>query len=1178
MEYDFREIEKKCKKYWADNNIYHVEEDTSKPKYYVLDMFPYPSGAGLHVGHPLGYVASDIYARYKRLKGFNVLHPMGYDAFGLPAEQYAIETGTHPAITTEKAIARYREQLDKIGFSFDWDRQVKTCDPDYYKWTQWIFLKLFNSWYNREKNKAEPIETLIAGFEKWGCTKEWSQFDETLHPVFSAEDWKAFPAKRKERILQFYRIAFRSYTEVNWCEALGCVLANDEVKDGKSERGGYPVTRKKMRQWSLRITEYADRLLEGLNRIDWSDSLKEQQRNWIGRSEGCILEFNLSQTLSGGEGLNSQHPRYHTTDAQTWSTSIVNAKEMRKNPTEAESMVWDRLKASQTGYKFRRQHPVDKYIVDFVCLKKGLVVEIDGKIHDEQKDYDAVRTNQLEKYGLRVIRFTNEEVIADTENIINKILTILSQLADRNSGGDSIDDAINEQVDEHSAVQVPPAEGFREVSIQVFTTRVDTLFGATFLVIAPEHEFIQNLITDAQRSEMDAYLAYVGSRSDIERQQEKKITGCFTGSFAIHPFTGKQIPIWTAEYVLAGYGTGAIMAVPADDERDKKFAEKFGLPIVEVIDKSMYPGATIEDKKGKMINSDFLNGLEVLDAIEAMITKVEELGIGKRKVNYKLRDASYSRQRYWGEPFPIRYDIQENADSPFLDTDPDNEADIPVALSEAELPLVLPDVESYKPTGDGRSPLATNADWVSRSLETDTMPGYAGSSWYYFRYMDPKNPDAFAAKEKLDYWQNVDIYFGGAEHAVGHLLYSRFWHKVLFDLGYVNTDEPFKKLVNQGMIQGVSAFVYRVGYGFQHLGVKPLKTDEDFRNVEVPAIFVTKEIFERYEKGELTTEDREKIKDKQAEAIQILIDKRIGGEYQFPPEPVISKLNEFHYLFDDKLVDGKLSSLSLNLEAFRLLGNSRLGNSNSLFVLNEFNECLSQYEPEKMSKSKYNVVNPDDVIEKYGADCFRMFEMFLGPIEQSKPWDDKGISGVANFLRKFWRLFYDDKGNWKVIDDSNSPPSEGLGEAKVLHKTIKKIADDIERLNFNTSVSAFMIATNELTSLGCNKRSILQPLVIALAPFAPFITEELWSALGNSGSVHTATFPAVEEKYLVESTHNYAVSINGKVRAEINLPADVSADEAKAAVLELDKVKQHTNGAEPKKFIFVKGKIINVVV
>jgi leucyl-tRNA synthetase len=960
MEYNFSEIEKKWKKEWNKpqyngRKLYEVVEDSSKPKYYVLDMFPYPSGAGLHVGHPLGYVASDIFARYKRLKGFNVLHPMGYDAFGLPAEQYAIETGTHPAVTTEKAIARYREQLYKIGFSFDWSREVKTSDPGYYQWTQWIFLKLYNSWYNREANKAELIETLIEKFKVQSSKFKVGEGEKSWNELNEAE---------QENILMNYRLVYLSFAEVNWCEALGCVLANDEVKDGKSERGGYPVEKRKMRQWFLRITEYSDRLLEGLEKLDWSEAMKEMQRNWIGRSEGALVDFST---------------------------------------------------------------PVG--------------------------------------------------------------------------------------------------------TLRVFTTRPDTIFGATFMVIAPEHEMTEQLTTPEQKDAIEKYIAYVKSRNDVERQQEKKVTGEFTGSYAVNPFTGKNIPVYIAEYVLAGYGTGAIMAVPADDERDKKFAEKFGLPVVDIIDKSMHPGATIEDKVGKMINSDFLNGMEVRDAISKIIDEIETRGIGKRKVNYKQRDAIYSRQRYWGEPIPIKYKRVGEPDMPFGESN-----DIPQPVDVSARALELPPVDTFKPTGDGRSPLANNADWVNAGYETDTMPGYAGSSWYFLRYMDPQNKNAFAAKEKIDYWQNVDIYFGGAEHAVGHLLYSRMWHKFLYDLGYVNTDEPFKKMVNQGMIQGRSAYVYRIN---------PIEVIMNYEG----DLFISAEKFAEWKENNTTD------------------------------EAIILELNEFltshqsprqHVSFSRIPVETKVLDESdcVSIEDFSRLKSSFI---DSKFYPNK-NRIRCEREVEKMSKSKYNVVNPDDVIEKHGADCFRMFEMFLGPIEQSKPWDDKGISGVSNFLKKFWRLFYDDKG-WKVTDEN---PSDA--ELKVLHKTIKKIAEDIERLNFNTCVSAFMIATNELNSLACHKKKILEPLLVTLAPFAPFITEELWSALGNTGSIHTAAYPQLEEKYLVENTHTYAVSVNGKVRAEIILPLDISQDDAQAQVLELERVKQWTNGNAPKKFIFVKGKIINVVV
>lgn len=1005
MEYDFTRIEEDWKKFWADEKVYAVTEDTDKPKYYVLDMFPYPSGAGLHVGHPLGYVASDIYARYKRLKGFNVLHPMGYDAFGLPAEQYAIETGTHPAQTTEKAIATFRSQMDKIGFSYDWNRQVKTCDPSYYKWTQWMFLKLFNSWYNRENDRAESIQTLTDFFAQNGCNTQWKQYDTLQHPAFTADDWSHFSPKQKERILQCYRLAYRSFTEVNWCEALGCVLANDEVKDGKSERGGYPVTRKKMRQWSLRITEYADRLLEGLTRIDWSESIKEQQRNWIGRSEGCLLEF------------------------------------------------------------------------------------------------------KVDKLGLRIDR---------------------------------------------------------EFAIEVFTTRVDTLFGVTFLVIAPEHEFLQQLTTKEQQPEMDSYLTYVKSRSDVERQQEKKVTGCFTGSYAVHPFTGEKVPIWTAEYVLAGYGTGAIMAVPADDERDKKFAEKFGLPIIEIIDKSMHPGATIEDKLGQMINSHFLNGLEVKEAIETMTTKVEEMGIGQRQVNYKLRDASFSRQRYWGEPFPIKYVVHGQPDSPFVDENENDEADIPVALSENELPLLLPEVEDFKPTGDGRSPLAKNEEWVKNNYETDIMPGYAGSSWYFLRYTDPNNTETFAGIDKLNYWQNVDIYFGGAEHAVGHLLYSRFFTKVLFDLKEIMFDEPFKKMVNQGMIQGVSLLLNKVELEAnpydESLGIFNENIKEDIEAWGLFMLDVNKKDFSAYidihpganfdgNEFELNGKRFKKTKNSKLSFAERYININYTDTKGRVEESVLKNLmTEVYEIsnFSDKNIawiqDGEKRYVQLTTRV------------------------------EKMSKRYGNVVNPDDVIAKYGADCFRMFEMFLGPLEQSKPWDDKGINGVFNFLKKFWRLFYDDK-DWRVTDTEPT-----LAEYKVLHKTIKKIGDDIERLNFNTCISALMIAINELQTLKCSSSKILQPLVVTMAPFAPFVTEELWHKLGNAGSVHASIFPTVEEKYLVEDSHTYGVSINGKVRAEITLPKDITADAAKAQVLAMEQVQKWTAGAEPKKFIFVPGKIVNVVV
>lgn len=976
MEFNFKNIEDRWKQKWQEADIYKVSDDTTKPKFYVLDMFPYPSGAGLHVGHPLGYVASDIFARYKKMSGYNVLHPMGYDAFGLPAEQYAVETGTHPEITTEKAIARYKEQLDKIGFNYDWSRSVKTSDPNYYKWTQWIFIQLYNSWYNRATNKAESIEILIKWFEKNGTTGLLN-FDEEKNAAFSAEEWNGFSAHQQYDVLMQYRLAYQAETEVNWCEALGTVLANDEVKDGKSERGGYPVTKKKMRQWSLRITEYSERLLQGLETLEWSESIKEIQRNWIGKSEGALVEWKMEEN-----------------------------------------------------------------------------------------------------------------------------------------------------------------------TITVFTTRPDTIFGATFVVLAPEHELVSTITTEAQKSEVEKYVAYVKSRSDIERQQEKKVTGIFTGAYVEHPFTGKQVPIWLSEYVLAGYGTGAIMAVPSDDERDKKFAEKFGLPIIEVIDRTGAENAAIGDKNGILQNSDFLNGLPVKEAIRKAIDELEARKIGKRKINYKQRDAGYSRQRYWGEPFPIKYVQTERGET---------EVEL---LSEKELPLKLPPVTSFKPTGDGRSPLANNADWVANGYETDTMPGFAGSSWYFLRYMDAKNEQEFASQKALDYWQNVDVYFGGAEHAVGHLLYSRFWHKFLHDLGYVKTEEPFQKMVNQGMIQGQSGYVYRVS-----------STAFGMLKVSAPDIFVTKEIYDRFKGAGLSYGDVERIRDAQGEADKIA--RKLGGEFDYALQDrdgiYIVALNEYPHCFDgNKLI----------VDVFKEKGTSRLGNENALFVPNENGEILTERFVEKMSKSKYNVVNPDDVIEKYGADCFRMFEMFLGPIEQSKPWDDKGISGVYNFLRKFWRLFYDEQKGWQVTDDA---PNEK--ELKTLHKTIKKVTEDIGKMSFNTSVSAFMIAVNELQELACHKREILEPLVKLLAPFAPFITEELWqNGLKKSGSVHHADFPKFEEKYLVESAIEYPISINGKTRANITLSADATQEQAQEEALKLELVQKWLEGKPLKKFVFVKGRIINIVV
>lgn len=921
MEYNFKEIEQKWQKDWTETGAYKVSNDSPKPKFYVLDMFPYPSGAGLHVGHPLGYIASDIYARYKRLKGFNVLHPMGYDSFGLPAEQYALETGQHPALTTEKNIATFRSQLDKIGFCFDWSREVRTSDPQYYKWTQWIFLQLFNSWYNPATDKAEPIATLTAIFEKQG--KEG---------VFTAAEWKAFDENRKQEILMDYRLAFSSYGEVNWCEALGTVLANDEVVNGVSERGGHPVIKKKMRQWYLRITAYADRLLEGLEKVEFSESLKEQQRNWIGKSQGAEISFEI-------------------------------------------------------------------------------------------KD--------------------------------------LTPHASR---------------------------------LTVYTTRPDTIFGVDFMVIAPEHELVEKITTPDQKEAIDNYLTYVKSRSDRERMAEvKQVTGCFTGAYAINPFDGREIPIYIAEYVLAGYGTGAIMAVPCGDQRDYGFAKHFNIPITNIIGDAFDGKEANATKDAKLTNSGFLDGMVMRDAVDVVITKLVEMGIGKRKINYKMRDAGFSRQRYWGEPFPIVWI--------------DGEA---YPLDEKDLPLELPHVDKYGPGPQGEGPLANLSNWMNTKegkRETSTMPGYAGSSWYFLRYMDPHNNQTFCARKVSDYWNQVDVYVGGTEHAVGHLLYSRLWTKVLYDLGHIGYDEPYKRLVNQGMITGRSYFFMQEGDSI----VSYKKQDDagSYKRFKYGHNYVdnfgklTRKMFAKY------------LEDHSDAASEFAI------QWQHAEE-------EYIYLKE---------------------------------------------ESEKMSKSKFNVDNPDDLVEKYGADTFRMYEMFLGPVEASKPWDTKGIEGVHRFLKKLWRLFYDEmKGQvWK--DEKASPE-----ELKILHRTIKKIEEDTERFSFNTAVSSFMICVNDLNDLKCHKKEVLEQLLVLITPYAPHIAEELWHLLDNAGSVLDAAYPVFDVKHVTESSKEYPVSINGKVRTNINIAIDAAQPEVEQLVLANETVQKWLEGKSPKKIIYVKNKMVNVVV
>ncbi len=920
MEYNFREIEQKWQEYWKADNTYKVRVDLSKPKYYVLDMFPYPSGAGLHVGHPLGYIASDIYSRYKRLKGFNVLHPMGYDAFGLPAEQYAIQTGQHPAITTGQNIRRYREQLDKIGFSYDWDREVRTCDPAYYKWTQWAFIQMFRHYYNNKTNKAEPIETLIKVFERSGSLNTDTACNEILS--FTAEEWKSWDEKKQQEILLNYRIAYRAETMVNWCPALGTVLANDEVKDGISIRGGHLVEQRKMKQWLLRVSAYAERLLAGLDTIDWSESLKDIQRYWIGKSEGADILFDIK-------------------------------------------------------------------------------------------------------------------------------------------GSDK--------------------------KMKIFTTRPDTIYGCTFMVLAPESDYLKLFISAEKLDEVKKYLQYCKTRSERERIAEtKNISGVFTGGYVVHPLTGEDLPVWVSEYVLAGYGTGAIMAVPAHDERDYAFAKHFNLKIKEVVSGGNIDEASYDAKEGILVNSTLINGLNVQEAIPVITKEIESRRLGKKKINYRLRDAIFSRQRYWGEPFPIYY-----------------KDGLPYSLDESQLPLELPEIDAYKPTETGEPPLGRAEKWETEEgykYELGTMPGFAGSSAYYLRYMDPDNDTELVSKHANEYWQDVDLYIGGIEHATGHLIYSRFWNKFLYDIGRVCREEPFKKLVNQGMIQGRSNFVYR-------------------------------------------------IKGKNA-----FVSLNLKENYDVTPIHV-----------DVNIVENDI----LNVQAFRKWNPEY---EQADFIL-ENGKYICGWAVEKMSKSMYNVVNPDDIIEKYGADTLRMYEMFLGPLQQSKPWDTNGIDGVHKFLRKFWRIFRNEKKGLSLSEEAATQE-----ELRILHHTIKKVTNDIERFSFNTAVSEFMICLNSLGELKCNKRGVLENLVILLAPFAPHISEELWHDLGHEGSIFDAEMPVFDEQYLVENEFEYPVSINGKLRFRLLLSLDLPSKEVEKKVLEHPAAIKWLEDKPPKKIIVVKGKIINIVV
>ena len=920
MDYNFKEIERKWQAYWAANHTFKAEIDSSKPKYYVLDMFPYPSGAGLHVGHPLGYIASDIYSRYKRLCGFNVLHPMGYDAFGLPAEQYAIQTGQHPAVTTEKNIERYRQQMDRIGFSYDWSREVRTCDPAYYKWTQWAFLKMFDSWYDNVQQKARPIDELKAVFAESGNAQVNAACGDVK--TFTAQQWNEWTEKEQAEVLMQYRIAYQGETAVNWCPALGTVLANDEVKEGYSVRGGHPVEQKKMTQWQLRVSAYAGRLLEDLEDLDWTDSLKDMQRNWIGRSQGAEMIFKVSN-------------------------------------------------------------------------------------------------------------------------------------------------------------------GTEEYDMTIFTTRADTVFGVTFMVLAPESEWVDKLTAPQHKEAVEEYLAMAKKKTERERMTEtRKVTGVFTGSYATNPLTGDKVPVWVSEYVLAGYGTGAIMAVPAHDSRDYAFAKRFDLPIIPLIEGCDVSESSFDAKEGIMCNSGFLNGMTVKEAIPAAIDYVEQKGIGRRKVNYRLRDAIFSRQRYWGEPFPMYF-----------------KDGVACPMPMDELPLQLPEVDKYLPTESGEPPLGRAKDWTYQGypIEMSTMPGFAGSSAYYLRYMDPHNDNALVSTEADEYWRDVDLYIGGTEHATGHLIYSRFWNKFLFDLGYVCEKEPFRKLINQGMIQGRSNFVYRI-----------INTNT----------FVSLGLKDQYETTEIHVD-----------------------------------VNIVH---NDRL----------DLEAFKAWMPDF---ANAEFIL-EDGEYVCGWAVEKMSKSMFNVVNPDMICDTYGADTLRLYEMFLGPLEQSKPWDTKGIDGVNRFLKRVWRLFYDRDG--LIVTDEKATPEE----LKTLHKLIGKVRTDIEAFSFNTAVSAFMIAVNELYDLKCNKKEILEQLLVLLAPFTPHIAEELWEALGNKESITYASFPEYVEAYTVESNCTYAVSFNGKMRFTVDLPVDMSREEVDAHVRGLEQTEKYVAGGNIVKVIVVPGKIVNIVV
>ncbi|WP_271405726.1 leucine--tRNA ligase [Tenacibaculum soleae] len=1103
MQYNHQEIEKKWQQFWADNQTFKASNESEKPKYYVLDMFPYPSGAGLHVGHPLGYIASDIYARYKRHKGFNVLHPQGYDSFGLPAEQYAIQTGQHPAKTTEENIATYRRQLDTIGFSFDWSREVRTSSPEYYKWTQWIFTQLFNSWYNKDTDKAEDVETLIAVFETAGNATVNAVSDEDI-TIFSADEWKALSTKEQEAILLQYRLTYLSDTEVNWCPELGTVLANDEIINGVSERGGHPVIRKKMTQWSMRISAYAQRLLDGLQNIDWPQPLKDSQTNWIGRSQGAMVTFKVAPLEVSDTG------------AKLSFKELEAVKEMRLNLSKAEEVLWNELKNKKGAAKFRKKYTIGTFLVDYVCLAKNIIVEFSGK-EDEAK-----RTAYFTSEGFHVVRFTNEEVLENVLGAVSKI-------------NDTIQFA---KPIEKSTVEVEETVVENDYKIDVFTTRPDTIYGVSFMTLAPEHELVAKITSEGQRKAVYDYIKATAKRSERERMADvKTISGVFTGAYALHPFTGKKVPIWIGDYVLASYGTGAVMAVPCGDQRDYDFAKNFGLEIPNIFENVDISEAAHADKEGtKIANSDFLNGLSYKKAMKLAIYEMEQKGFGFGKINYRLRDAVFSRQRYWGEPFPVFY-----------------KDGMPQMIDAKHLPIVLPQVEKYLPTEDGKPPLGNATEWAWDSetaevvsndkinntnvfpLELNTMPGWAGSSWYFNRYMDSTNEGEFVSKEAADYWKQVDLYIGGSEHATGHLLYARFWQKFLFDKGALPVDEFAKKLINQGMILGTSAFVY-----------------EALFEGKTKNVYLSSDYFQG--DNQITEKDTELWTRRNKQLVASGLTAENEKSLTFRPIHInVSTLEGDTTVNIDKLKEWRDDFKTAN------------------YVFGRDKQFVCHREVEKMSKSKYNVVNPDLICEEFGADALRLFEMFLGPLEQTKPWKTSGISGVYSFLKKLWKLYIGEEGT--LVTDIKPTKDE----LKTLHKTIKKVAEDIENFSFNTSVSTFMIAVNELTALKCNKRAILEPLLVLISPYAPHISEELWSKLGHNESISTVNFPIFEASHLVESSKTYPVSFNGKMRFTLDLSLDLSKDEIEKIVMAEERTQAQLQGREPKKIIIVPGKIINIV-